>query len=574
MEFTLFDTLIVVLSIAVAVVVLCKYLKIPPIIGYIVVGIISGPHIMAWLPDTKGIQGIAEFGIVFLMFTIGLEFSLSRILKMKHLVFGLGSAQVLLTGFVTAIAGYWLSLNWDQAVALGCIVALSSTAIVSKQLVDENELNSEAGHQAISILLLQDLAVIPFFILISRVASSAHTVGLSLAIALMKTVLIILLIVGLGRWILRPLFKAITVTHSQELFTLSVLLVTVASSWITHRLGLSLALGSFMAGMMLGETEFRHQIEASIKPFRDLLLGLFFITVGMLLNTSSVATLLPWILLLFMALTGLKAIIITVLSRLIGSNWMVSLRSGIILAQGGEFGFALLTLSLNENIFSALYGQVILGALLFSMMTSPFFIHFNAAIAKLLLPKSALPKAEFRPVSDSELLTKSLTGHVVLCGFGRNGQNIAKLLQDENIPYIAIDADHELVLNCQTAGFPVIYGDASQYAMLVACHVEHATAMVISFEEIPPIKKILPQVRAHFKNLPIFVRAHDDASLEEFINLGATEVIPGSLETSLTLASHLLITTGVSAKRVLDLMNKIRKTRYRMLREVIPGEEI
>ena len=572
MDFSIFDTLIIVLTIAVVVVVLCKTLKIPPIIGYIVVGIISGGHIMALLPDAQYIHRIAEFGIVFLMFSIGLEFSLSQMVKMRNLVFGLGSAQVVLTALLTSLAGYWLSLSWNQAMALGCIVALSSTAIVSKQLEDQNELHSESGHQAISILLFQDLAVIPFFILISSFTLTDHTMGLSLLTALGKTSLTIFLIVGLGRWLLRPLFKEIVSTHSQELFTLSVLLVTVTSAWITHRLGLSLAFGAFMAGMMLGETEFRHQIEASIKPFRDLLLGLFFITIGMLFNVSAVVHIWQWVLILFLALTGLKMVVITIISRISGTDWFASLRTGIVLAQGSEFGFALLTLALRDKLFPEQYGQVILGALLLSMIVAPLFIYFNETIAKKLLPQSWFPKQDFVHPSASELFTKNLSNHVILCGFGRNGQGIAKLLDDEQVPYIGIDDNLELVNNCQAAGLPVIYGDSSQYALLVACKIAHAKAIVITFEEIPSIRKILPQVRTHYEKLPIFVRTHDDSYLEEMQALGATEVIAGSLETSLTLATHVLLATGVSSKKVLELMKKIRSTRYRMLREVIPGE--
>jgi CPA2 family monovalent cation:H+ antiporter-2 len=572
MDFGLFDTLIIVLTIAVVVVVLCKYLTIPPIIGYIVVGIISGPHIMAWLPDTQRIHAIAEFGIVFLMFTIGLEFSISRMIKMRHLVFGLGSAQVLLTGLVTTLVGHWLSLTWNQAIALGCIVSLSSTAMVSKQLDDQDELHSKSGHQAISILLFQDLVVIPFFILISSFSSASNTVSLPLLMALGKTTVTIVLILGLGRWIFRPLFKEIAATHSQELFTLSVLLVTVVSSWVTHRLGLSLALGSFMAGMMLGETEFRHQIEATIKPFRDLLLGLFFITIGMLFNIVAIKEIWPWVLILFLAFSALKIIIITALCRMTGSYWRIAMRTGLTLAQGSEFGFALLALALNINLFSVIYGQVILGALLLSLMVAPFLIHFNKAIAKFLIPKSWFEYHDVTKPSPAKLFTQALSDHVILCGFGKNGQNIGKLLDDEQVRYIGIEYNLELVHNCQAAGIPVIYGDSSEYAMLLACKIEKAKAIVITFEEIHNIKKILPQVRTHFDKIPIFVRTHDDAHLEELQALGATEVIPGTLEISLTLASHVLLSVGVSTKRVVELMGKIRKTRYRLLREMIPGE--
>jgi CPA2 family monovalent cation:H+ antiporter-2 len=350
------------------------------------------------------------------------------------------------------------------------------------------------------------------------------------------------------------------------------LLVTVVSSWVTHRLGLSLALGSFMAGMMLGETEFRHQIEATIKPFRDLLLGLFFITIGMLFNIVAIKEIWPWVLILFLAFSALKIIIITALCRMTGSYWRIAMRTGLTLAQGSEFGFALLALALNINLFSVIYGQVILGALLLSLMVAPFLIHFNKAIAKFLIPKSWFEYHDVTKPSPAKLFTQALSDHVILCGFGKNGQNIGKLLDDEQVRYIGIEYNLELVHNCQAAGIPVIYGDSSEYAMLLACKIEKAKAIVITFEEIHNIKKILPQVRTHFDKIPIFVRTHDDAHLEELQALGATEVIPGTLEISLTLASHVLLSVGVSTKRVVELMGKIRKTRYRLLREMIPGE--
>jgi CPA2 family monovalent cation:H+ antiporter-2 len=572
MELSLFDLLIIVLAIAVLVVVLCKYLKIPPIIGYIVVGIIAGREISALFPDTESIQVIAEFGIVFLMFTIGLEFSLTRMIKMKNMVFGLGSAQIIFTGIFTAFAGHWLTLSWNQAITLACIVALSSTAIVSKQLEDQNELHSESGHRAISILLFQDLAVIPFFILISSFASVKYSAGISLFEAFGKTLATIVLIVGLGRWILRPLFKGIANTHSQELFTLSVLLVTVASAWITHRLGLTLAFGAFMAGMMLGETEFRHQIEASIRPFRDLLLGLFFITVGMLFNIRSIGDIWEWVLLLFLALTALKILIISVICRLAGTNSLIAVRTGIVLAQGGEFGFALLSFALHLKIFPEQYGQVILGALLLSMIVAPLFIYFNKEIAKKLLPEQWMKKTVYPDASTSELFTRNLSRHVIICGFGKNGQMLGKLLDDEQVSYIAIDDDLDMVNHCRAAGLPVIYGDSSEYAMLELCKIASAKAVVITFEEIPSIRKIIPQVRSHYAKLPIFVRTHDDSHLEEMQSLGATEVIPGSLETSLTLSAHVLLAVGISSSRVMDLIRRIRATRYRMLREVVSTE--
>lgn len=571
MELSILDIFLMVLAIAVGVVVLCKTLRIPPILGYIVVGIIVGPHFMGWVPEAGDISLIAEFGIVFLMFTIGLEFSLRRMLKMRRLVFGLGGAQVLLTVIITTIIGHSLALDWHQAIVIGCIVALSSTAIVSKQLADQNEIGSPQGHNAISVLLFQDLAVIPFFVLISSFTNHDMALNTALLFALSKTIVAIFLIFGLGFWLLRPLFRGIAATQSLELFTLSVLLVTVAAAWLTHRLGLSLALGAFMAGMMLGETEFRHQIEATIRPFRDLLLGLFFITVGMLFDINVIIDIWPWVLLLFLALTVMKVLIITLLSFVGTRNLKISLRTGLILAQGSEFGFALLTLAILDKILPELYGQVVLGALLFSMGAAPLLIYFNKQIANFLVPKRWRTKV-FVPDHVEQGFVNNLKDHVILCGFGRNGQNIAKILDDEMVSYVGIDSNHELVHGCEIMGYPVIYGDAALYEILEACKIADAKAVVITCEPLVTIEKILQQVRTHHKDLPIFVRTLDDTHFERLQEMGATEIIPASLETSLTLSSHLLVTMGVSSERIFELIVKIRKTRYRMLRNVFPGE--
>ena len=572
MEYSNLLSFLMVLAASVCAVVVCKTLRIPSILGYIAVGIIAGPKLLGWIPAKTHIANVAEFGIVFLMFTIGLEFSVTRMMSMRHLVFGLGGAQVFFTGIITALIAYWLQMSWEQAAVVGCIVSLSSTAIVSKQLTDQKELHALHGHNAISILLFQDLAVIPFFVLISSFADTQGQLSSALLHALANTIGAIILIFGLGYWLLRPLFKRIAATHSLELFTLSVLLVTVAAAWFTHHLGLSLALGAFMAGMMLGETEFRHQIEATIRPFRDLLLGLFFITVGMLFNVSSIEAIWMWILLLFLALTAFKMLIISSLCIIFQRNFKAAVRTGIVLAQGGEFGFALLSLAVRDQILSEAYGQVVLGALLLSMAVSPLFIFFNKNIAQFLSFKRFEPQPKVLD-QEADRFIENLNNHVIMCGFGRNGQNIAKLLDDESINYIGIDTNHKIVNHCVAKGYPVIYGDASLYEILEACKISLAKAMVITCEERETIESILQQTRSHHKDLPIFVRTRDETEFNRMHELGATEIIPASLETSLTLSSHLLLTMGVSTSRVYDIMVKIRKTRYHMLREVLSTRE-
>lgn len=572
MDLSTFDNLIMVLTAAVAVCISCMRFRLPTTIGYLLIGILVGPHALGLLEDVELIRHLAEFGVVFLMFTIGLEFSLSKIIKLKHLVFGLGSLQVVLTTLITTAMGRFVGMTLDQSLTVGCIVAMSSTAIVSKQLTDENQLGTLSGQSAISILLFQDLAVIPAFILLASFSQSYSSIQIPLLVALGKTLLALSVIFAFGRWLLRPLFRIIIATESLELFTLSVLLITLGAAYLTQRLELSLALGAFVAGMMLGETEFRHQIDATIRPFRDVLLGLFFITIGALFNLEIFVVVWPWVLLLLTALTVGKFAIIALLSYGMNRNPSVALRTGLFLAQGGEFGFALLSLAMREKLLPDDYGQVVLSALLLSMILAPLIIRYHKVLVKVLLPSKLRQEAVL--ASDGlDVIAKTLKDHVILCGFGSGGQQLARLLDDESVPYLGIDLDHHLVMKTQNAGFPVIYGDATLYDLLVACKIRQAKALVINFEVTESAAKIIEQVRSHHRKLPIFVRTADDSDLEKLQKLGATEVVPSTLETSIILASHLLVTLGIPAARITRRMNSIRKNRYRLLREVIPSEE-
>lgn len=572
MDLSYFNSLLILLLAVVLTVIICNRIKFPAIIGYIIIGLFLGPNVLAVVPETAVIRTISEFGIVFLMFTIGLEFSMTKMLKLKKLVFGLGSLQVILTSSITTVVGKGFGLSWIEAIVIGCIVAMSSTAIVSKQLSDQNELTDDHGIKAISILLFQDLAVIPFFILISSFGGTQFSITSVLLLALGKAIIAISIIIIVGRWILRPVFETVAYLESLELFTLIVLLVTLGSAWLTNELGLSLALGAFLAGMMLGETEFRHQIAASIRPFRDILLGLFFVSVGMLFNLKAVTTYWPWVLLLLTALILLKMFVISVLSYFSNRKIENSVRTGLVLAQGGEFGFALLALTMSKSLLPVSYGQVILAGLLLSMALTPIIIKFNERIAFLLTPERLREKDSDEGI-EFEHLTKRLKDHVVICGFSRIGQQLAKILDDEDIKYIAIDKDHQLVRNSQAAGCSVIYGDGSLYDMLVTCKIQKAKALVLACEDVGISEKILPQVRSHLKKIPIFVRTHDDNDLESLLELGATEVIPASLELTITLASHLLISLGVRTDKISRKMNSIRKNRYKLLRDIIPEEE-
>ena len=574
MSFSILTTILFVFASAVLVTVIFKQLRLPIILGYLVVGVLVGPNGLGWIPDLKDIRDIAEFGVVLLMFAIGLEFSLPRLLSLKRHMFLFGSLQVVISLFITLGVGMLLGMAFSESLVIGGVVAMSSTAIVIKQLTDQSEINDPHGLNALGILLFQDLAVIPFFIIITSLANIGG-IGpvLTLTWALANSIVAIVAIFAIGRLLLKPLFRLIAQAGSLELFTMTVLLVTLAASWLTENLGLSLAFGAFLAGMMLGETEFRHQIAAEIRPFRDILMGLFFISIGMLLNVSSLQQTWMWVLLLLAALVLFKSLLIMILARILGSNKVEAFRTGLVLGQGSEFGFAILTLALSYKLLPSDYGQVILGALVLSMTLAPLIIHYNLQMAKLLFPKR-LRVTQKQARREITRAARPLTNHVIICGYGRVGQNIARLLEQEEIAYLALDLDHTRVANASLAGDTVNYGDATNLQILLAARLLDAKALVISFNNTVAAFKILDQVRSINVKIPIIVRSENDAELESFRQHGATKVIPETFEGSLMLAYQLLLLMHVSPRKIAHLIHEVRGRHYELLRRIFPGETL
>lgn len=573
MEQTYLQDILIILIIAIIVQMVFQRLRLPLILGYLAVGVVVGPHGLGWVPDTEHTRQLAEFGVVFLLFTIGLEFSLSLLLRMKKAVLGLGGSQVLVTAAITTAIASYMGLQPGVAVVLGGVVAMSSTALVIRQLADQAELHTRHGRNAVGILLFQDVIVIPFLILVTTLTGeAADAPGYALIIAAGKGLLALVVILAAGRWIVRPLFRVVASYRSMELFTLTALLVALGAAWITHELGLSLALGAFLAGMMLGESEFSHQLEAEIRPFRDVLLGLFFITVGMLLNIRLLPEIWPWVLMLLVTLVVVKMLIIIIFCRLFGWDKAVSMRTGLILAHGGEFGFAILTLALSTRLVPDDIGQIILAALIISMAMAPLAIRYSGLIVKWLLPDAMKMTREVQEDQISET-GRELHDHVILCGYGRVGQNIARLLTDAGIPYTALDLDPVHVRNAVAAKEPVHYGDAANMHLLEAAGLARAAVLVISVDEYPITMKILLRVRAINQRIPVLVRTSDDTHLEDLQAAGATEVIPETIESSLVLATELLLMLKVPPAAVDMKIRQIRHNRYHLLHQLFPGEE-
>ncbi len=568
----IFGEIIILLTLAVIAIAALKRLNISSIIAYLLVGMIVSPYALELVDDNKNVRFIAEFGVVFLMFTVGLEFSLARLIALKKEVLALGGSQVLITALIAGGIDWYFSQNIKQSIIIGGIIALSSTAIVSKQLAEQLELNSRHGHMAISILIFQDIAVIPFLVLIPSFAGNEPLL-LSLELnTLLKSMLILLIMLAIGHWILRPLLRIIAQFRCSELFSLSVLLITLSAAWATHSAGLSLALGSFIAGMMLSETEYRHQIEVDIRPFQDILLGLFFITVGMLVDINMLWAQLPWVILLTLLLLLGKTLIISLLSYFFGANAGVSLRTGLVLNQGGEFGFALLTLALSYHLLAADTTQIVLSAIILSMMLSPWIIHNNGRWTKIILQRNY---AGNRQQIKEQIAQSSepLNNHVIICGYSHIGQNIARFIDEKNQQYIALDLDIIRIQEARDAGENIVYGDPTHKSILQAAGIERARLVLITLKNTSVAKKIIMQIRSMNKAIPILLRTIDESKLDEFYAVGASDVIPQNLESSIILASHMLGHLGVPAIEITQASTLARKNNYQFLRGYFPGEQ-
>lgn len=571
MALTFLEIIILVFSTSLFVTVIFKKLRLSIILGYLLVGALLGPHALGVMHNSEYAKHLAEFGIVFLMFTVGLEFSLPKLYALRYSVIIIGGAQVLLTITITTLVGILLGMGKLAALTVGSITAMSSTAIVVKQLNDQLELQSPHGLNAIGVLLLQDLAFIPIIILIAGFATQSHVhLTWILLWALLKGIIAILLIFLAGRWLLRPVFHQISKTRDIELFTLTVLLVTLTAAWLTNQFDLSYALGAFLAGLMLAETEFRHQIEVEIRPFRDILLGLFFITIGMLADVRTWYQTWVWILLLVIALVIGKMLLITIITRLSGKDLAVACRTGIVLAQGGEFSFAILTLALSHELLPPDYGQVVLAALLISIALSPILIRFNKQITDFLLPKRIKINEVHTKLKISQV-AKKLKQHVIICGYGRVGQNISRLLNKINVPFIGLDLDSELIQFASMAGDHVIYGNPAHPGILKAAGLNQARVLVISFNDIRATMQILQLVKRTHPKLPILVRCKDEFELKQLKSYGASHVIAEIFETSLTISHHLLNLLDITPTKTAQLLQEMRSKDYDALLKVFTG---
>lgn len=572
MDFTFFNQLMLILALSAVTIAFFKRFQLPESLGYLFVGIILGPTTSGLIQQDFDIALLAEIGVVFLLFTLGLEFSMKTIMAMKKEVFGLGGLQVALTG--SGIFGVLMFFDFEPLTSLVCAsaLALSSTAIVSKELTQRNEIRSRQGQLAIGVLLFQDIAAVIFLIMIpALIGGSSHSIASSLGFAFAEGVIFVVIMLAIGKWVLPHIFHEVAKARSEELFVLMALVIALMAAWLSHAMDLSMALGGFVAGMMMGESHYKHQVEADIKPFRDVLLGLFFVSVGLMLDMDVLLAFWQEIILGTVALIVFKFLVIYILARTFAETKNISLRTSISLAQGGEFCFALVALASQYGESGGNLTSVVLAVTILSMIIAPLLIRNSNAIVKLV--KFDKSEQIIHRVKEEEVRkqTAHINHHTLICGYGRVGQTIARFLSQENKAYVAIDDDPIHVHEAGLAGDPVFFGDCRKLELLMAVGLERANQVVICIDRPENALRILQAVRQQSPHIPVLVRTRDDSRSNELKQAGATVVIPEVLESSLVIVKHALLMLGMNPDHVRQRVHEARTKGYGILNGFYPG---
>lgn len=561
--------ILAILSSAVLIVWLFRRLKLPAILAYLVAGMLVGEHGLNLAHDQVDYDHFAELGIVFLLFTLGLEFSLPRLMAMRNLVVAVGSLQVGISLFIFIVASMFFGLSFESAFVVGSILALSSTAIVIRQLSETGAMKRKSGQLSVAILLFQDVAVVPLLIIIPMLAADTDTsMALALFFAIFKGVVVVILLFVIGKWLLPKVFNIIASVRTDELFVLTTLLVTLLASALTQWFGLSMALGAFLAGMMLGESEYKHQLEADIRPYRDILLGLFFITVGMKLDVGLLLSSPLNLLALMVSFMLVKIMVIKILASRAGESSKVGWASGLMLAQMGEFGFVIIALANKVNLLPIDVSSMLLGAGVISMAITPYMVDRAQSWSIFLSQEKSPQTNDLGELPEN----KNLKDHVIICGFGRVGQTVSRFLKQESIDFVVIDIDPLRTRKAREAGENILFGSSRQTELLKAAHLSQAKLVVIAFGADKQSLEVIQKVRSLSPDVPILVRTRNDDQLDMLHAAGANEVVPESLEGSLMLVSQVLSLTGVPFSRIMRRVQAERKNHYNHLHGFFQGE--
>ena len=565
-----FVQIVLLMLIAVVSVALFKRIHLPPILAYLFAGIIAGPSGFALYSHPEDMHLAAEVGIVFLLFSLGLEFSLPKLMAMRSLVFGAGLMQMVLTT-VLGSAAVWMLVDTSlsAAIVIGGMLALSSTAIVIKQVTEMGILNNVRTQLAVSILLFQDLAVVPFLIVIPLLSGDSETsLAMALALALVKGVLVVGMLMSVGKWVLPWVFREVARTRTDELFVLSTILVALLAGGLTYAFGLSMALGAFLAGMMLGESQYKYQLEADIRPFRDILMGLFFVTVGMQLELSVLMSYGHWIVLGVILLMVTKVVLVRLSASVFSISSIDGWSAGLKLCQVGEFSFVIASLASSHSVITPTQSSILISMGVISMALTPWLVEHSLELAQRLSPtahKNIEPEVPDIDVS-------GMRDHVIICGFGRVGQSVARMLSMEDVPYLVVDVDPIRVFESRSAGEHVIYGDATQKDLLHSARLEQAKLVLVTFSEAEKAKLVINAARQIKDDVDVMVRTPRDVELEALYSAGASQVVPELQEGSLMLISQVMHYAGVPMSKILKRVREERKGRYDHLHGFYPGE--
>lgn len=565
--------LLLLLGAAVGAVTAFHRLNIPPVLGYLLVGVVLGPYTPGPVLEGNQLWLLAEYGIVFLLFTIGLSYSLPQLQALRHTVLVLGTAQVVLTTAVVGLLAWLAGLSPAVSFVVGAVFAQSSTTVISRQLTEQNEEHTAHGRLAVAMSVFQDVTTVPLIVIIPVLGQTtdAGALAASLGGAVAKAALAFFIVFFAGRALLRPFFHAIAARRSSELFTLAAIFVSLAAASITSNFGLSMAFGAFLAGMMLGETEFRHQIESAIRPFRDALLGLFFIGIGMLFQLSALPDIWHLALAGAVVLLVVKTLLVAPIVRWSGVDPVTAWRSALVLAVGGEFGFALLAIAHTGGVIGGRAEQVVLTAVLLSMVLAPFLIRYNRAIALWVTGRREEGDQPVPPAVDPAVVT-ALKDHVIICGYGRVGHAVAALLANKGVPFVAYDGDLARVAQGRAVGHLVLYGDVSDPGLFAAGHAERAALVVVTINHTATAVRIVSLLRSEYPHLPIIARAWDLEGSSRLLDAGATEAYPEAIEASLRLGAAALEMIGASPEHVDRLVQSVRDVDYEPVREGSPTE--
>ena len=562
-----FIKIILLMITAVFCISLFKRLHLPAVLAYLIAGVIVGPSVTSLYANPQDMHLLAEIGIVFLLFSLGLEFSLPKLMAMRNLVFGVGLSQMLLTTIVFSAIAYWFGVGLQAAVIIGGMVALSSTAIVIKQVTEMGILNNQRTQLAISVLLFQDIAVVPFLIVIPLLTADTETsLAFVLGLALLKGILVVAILLSAGKWLLPWVFRELARTRTDEVFVLTTILVALLAAGLTYSFGLSMALGAFLAGMMLGESQYKYQLEADIRPFRDILMGLFFITVGMQLDLSVLFhygyVILPGVALLMLV----KVVLVRLSARLFHDNGVDAWSAGVKLCQIGEFSFVMASMATSHDVITSTQSSILVSMGIISMAVTPMLIDRSLSLAQRVMNRKGIE------MSATVVDTGDLSGHVVICGFGRVGQSVARMLKIERIPFVAIDIDPIRVQESRNAGEPLIFGDATQKDILHGAGIASAKLVLISFDQPDKAVQVIDAVQRLAPEVGTMVRTKKDYELDKLYEVGATQVVPEQQEGSLMLVSQVLHYAGVPMSRILKRIRAERRGRYDHMHGFYPGE--